>query len=306
MQSSAPPSLAPQVHLHELALLVHGFLRRYSATFPKAFAAFREESAPFRSGVSAGGKVKTLESIMNEFLELKHSRVRQSFVSAHASAILEPRLHATLAGIADLVDDYRLLRESPRAPIDQDLFENEHPGMPDSPHNDNLAPNMLLPGRSRTPSSPRPFSSNASLPSSSLSAAAVADPANVSPSNESSHSAVSPAGGGRRKKKLPRRRKQTGTSVVLGKRNLDEIGLDSRSRSSGEGAASVRQGNSYSNSVGGSTSGDKGRSGSKGDVMDMSLNSLGVRSLWKIQIYPICWPHRLIEWHSPRRFHPGQ
>ena len=157
MQSSAPPSLAPQVHLHELALLVHGFLRRYSATFPKAFAAFREESAPFRSGVSAGGKVKTLESIMNEFLELKHSRqVRQSFVSAHASAILEPRLHATLAGIADLVDDYRLLRESPRAPIDQDLFENEHPGMPDSPHNDNLAPNMLLPGRSRTPSSPRP------------------------------------------------------------------------------------------------------------------------------------------------------
>ena len=71
---SAPPSLAPQVHLHELCLLVHGFLRKYVVTFPETFAAFRRESAAFRDGVSAGGKVKTLESVMNEFLELKHAR----------------------------------------------------------------------------------------------------------------------------------------------------------------------------------------------------------------------------------------
>ena len=101
--SSAPPSLAPQVQFHELVLLVYGFLKKHSATFSKTFAAFFEESRAFRDGVVPAGKVKDLDMVMNEFLDLAHAQqVRRAFVSSHASAILEPRVHATLGSIANL------------------------------------------------------------------------------------------------------------------------------------------------------------------------------------------------------------
>jgi hypothetical protein len=289
---SAPPSLAPQVHLHELCLLVHGFLRKYVVTFPETFAAFRRESAAFRDGVSAGGKVKTLESVMNEFLELKHARqVRQSFVSAHASAILEPRVHATLASIANLLDDYRLLRESPRVPVSHDLFENEHQDVRDSPHYA-IAPNV--PGQGGAPSSPRPPSAFAPSSSSSAGASSSSLPPSSSSSSSSfpanNHSArpnppayvASPAGGGRRKKKLPRRRKQTGTSMVLGKRNLDEIMLNPHAYSGGLSAVAAMNLGSYDVdqfSISSMIGADDGSGSAAGNVMHMSLNNLDVRSL---------------------------
>ena len=306
---STPPSLAPQVHLHELCLLVYGFLRRHSATFPAAFAAFRGESEAFRNGVAAGGKVKTLESVMNEFLELKHSRqVRQSFVSAHASAILEPRMHATLTSIADLLDDYRLLRESPRVPVSRDLFENEYQDMRESPH---IAQGQaaLDPGGAPSGSNPSSSSSCSSAPSSSSSSSSPPSfssiastgrefPRNASSSSSSSSSAIgydaqshssrrilpanagSPAGGGRRKKKPPRRRTQTGTSMVLGKRNIEDVTMDPRSHSGMSVDANASGVGSYDVDLL-SMNGVVGADDGSGDAMHMSLNNLDMRSFLK-------------------------
>ncbi len=108
----SPPSLAPQIHIHELVILVQEFLRKHVSEFPNTYEAFKAEARPFCDPIHTPiRQVKSLESILNEYFEMAHQRrVREAFVSAHASAILEPELHTTLASIGQLLDDYKVLR----------------------------------------------------------------------------------------------------------------------------------------------------------------------------------------------------
>ena len=112
--SSTPEALAPQVHFHELALLVRNFLSKHVHRFPNTFAAYEKEASAILGDVQSAGQVKPLELIMNEYLDLAHAKqVRRAFVNSNASAILDPQVHATLNGIANLLEDYRNIREAP-------------------------------------------------------------------------------------------------------------------------------------------------------------------------------------------------
>jgi len=273
--NSTPEALAPQVHLHELILLIHQFLIKHKNDFPQTSAAFEKESAPMLGDVHASGQVKPLELIMNEYLELAHAKqVRRAFVNSNASAILEPQVNSTLNGIARLLEDYRILREAPSKTFRaENIFDDDDV----SDIGVGVAVGQIVNESTGIARIESPNKSSSS--SSSSSATATTSSSNIESFQEqdrrkrsvsfSEPIITNPSPTGRRKRKVPRRRRQTGTtSVVLGKRTFDNV-IDSESSSSNISTSSNRTASSIGN----------GRDMLEGINLDMSLDSLDVKSL---------------------------
>ena len=274
--NSTPEALAPQVHLHELILLIHQFLIKHKNDFPQTSAAFEKESAPMLGDVHASGQVKPLELIMNEYLELAHAKqVRRAFVNSNASAILEPQVNSTLNGIARLLEDYRILREAPSKTFRaENIFDDDDV----SDIGVGVAVGQIVNESTGIARIESPNKSSSSSSSSSSSAATTSS-SNIESFQEqdrrkrsvsfSEPIITNPSPTGRRKRKVPRRRRQTGTtSVVLGKRTFDNV-IDSESSSNNISTSSNRTASSIGN----------GRDMLEGINLDMSLDSLDVKSL---------------------------